>query len=51
MVQRSTFSRASIKTNLLAIVTIIVNVQELMWYDEALSAELRSGPISSFADR
>ncbi|KAL3159318.1 hypothetical protein ABBQ32_011271 [Trebouxia sp. C0010 RCD-2024] len=25
--------------------------KELMWYDEALSAELRAGPISLFADR
>ena len=28
-----------------------VAVQELMWYDEVLPAELRSGPITSFADR
>lgn len=28
-----------------------VVMQELMWYDEVLAAELRSGPITSFADR
>ena len=28
-----------------------VSMQELLWYDEVLAAELRTGDASSFADR
>ena len=28
-----------------------VSMQELLWYDEVLAAELRTGEASSFADR